>query len=104
MHRPCSDVTDNRLTYLPSASNASYSFVFISLCSLRVKNEEFTGQLKCSLYPWVGTVIINTVPPAFELSESFCILALERYTPVTLKWSRWVIILSAHPRFVVRRK
>jgi len=42
-------------------------------------------------------VIINIAPPAFELSESFCILALERYTPVTLKWSRWVIILSARP-------
>lgn len=104
MHRPCSDITDNRLTYLPSASHASYRFIFISLCTFRVKNEEFTGQLKCSLYPWVGTVMINAAPPAFEPSESFCILALERYTPVTLKWSRWVIILSAHPRFVVRRK
>lgn len=51
-----------------------------------------------------GEVIINIALPAFELSESFCILALERYTPVTLKWSRWVIILSARPRFVVRRK
>jgi len=52
LRRAPSDVTDNGLTYLPSAFNVSYAFIFISLCSFRVKTHEFTGQLKCSLYPW----------------------------------------------------